>query len=163
MKNFSVKINDKLYWISRSVAVAGFIFNKINGKLHILAAKRGSGAADNIGLWNCPCGYLDYDETTVQACNREIFEETGITLLKTDFKLFDINEDLEGRQNITFKYYAILDRPWLDGLFDLSNCEQDEVEEVKFIPIEDISKFEWAFNHDEIINFLINTKIKCYD
>ena len=61
MKNFKITAveDGKEYWISRSVAVSVFLFVKDKDKLYVLANKRGPGAADFQGLWNCPCGYLD--------------------------------------------------------------------------------------------------------
>ena len=49
MKNFSVNVNGKEYWISRSVAVAGFIFKQKGNDLYALIEKRGKGAADYQG------------------------------------------------------------------------------------------------------------------
>ena len=68
-----------LGWFSRSMATAIFVFarNK-DGVLHVLASERGKGAADFQGCWNCPCGYLDFNETTKQCAIRELEEETGI-------------------------------------------------------------------------------------
>ena len=53
MNNFSIKVNGKEYWISRSLAVAVFIFRKVGNKFQVLLEKRGKGAADNIGKWCC--------------------------------------------------------------------------------------------------------------
>lgn len=39
MKNFSVKVNNKEYWVSRSVAVITFIFKEKNGTLYSLIEK----------------------------------------------------------------------------------------------------------------------------
>ena len=46
MKNFSVNVNGKEYWISRSVAVACFIFKQNVDDLYALIEKRGNSAAD---------------------------------------------------------------------------------------------------------------------
>lgn len=54
MKNFSVKVNGKEYWISRSVATVCFIFKQKNNRTFVLIEKRGKGAADNIGKWCVP-------------------------------------------------------------------------------------------------------------
>ena len=59
-------------WFSRSMASALFIFcrNKKN-QWCVLASERGKEAADFVGAWNCPCGYLDLDETTKDCARRE--------------------------------------------------------------------------------------------
>lgn len=66
MKNFQVtsKEDNQKYWISRSCAVAMFLFSRDKfGNLCVLANKRGTGTPDFQGYWNCPCGYIDFDET----------------------------------------------------------------------------------------------------
>lgn len=76
MKNFSVKVNGKEYWISRSVAVEGFIFKQKGNELYALIEKRGKGAADYQGYWCFVCGYTDFNETVEQSLQRETLEET---------------------------------------------------------------------------------------
>lgn len=84
MKNFPLlDENGKEWWISRSIAVTGCIFTFLNGKWCVLANKRGEGTPDFQGMWNMPCGYLDFDETTAQAVIREVYEETGIKVNQT--------------------------------------------------------------------------------
>ena len=52
------------------LAVNAVVFNEKN---EVLLAKR----TDN-GLWCIPGGHVDLGETLVQACIRELFEETGL-------------------------------------------------------------------------------------
>ena len=40
LKNFPTVVDGKTYWISRSVAVVGFVFARVNKQLCILANKR---------------------------------------------------------------------------------------------------------------------------
>ena len=77
MKNYSITIETgehagETVWVHRSIAVAGFIFCKINDEWCVLANQRGEGAPDFQGYWNCPCGYLDFDETLAEACSRKL-------------------------------------------------------------------------------------------
>lgn len=96
MKNFKVtaKEDNKEYWISRSVAVIAYIFyhNIINNKLFVLADKRGQGTPDFQGYWNCPCGYLDFDETLSEAASREVFEETGYVIDPNYLQMIGISQ-----------------------------------------------------------------------
>ena len=62
MNNFPVQHEGKTYWVSRSVAVACFVFTTIKDKICVLANQRGEGSADFHGYWNAPCGYLDFGE-----------------------------------------------------------------------------------------------------
>lgn len=154
MKNFQVtSVEDgKKYWISRSCAVAAFIFAYIKDEsLCVLANKRGKGAADFQGYWNCPCGYIDFDETAEQAASREIFEETGYVINHSNLTLCNVNSSpTENNQNITLRFggiYNIEDLRYVNPI----GGEENEVDEVKWILIKDINQYKWAFNHDKLI------------
>lgn len=160
MKNFPIidKISGREYWISRSVAVVIFVFARdIYNQEYILAEQRGTGTPDPeyIGKYCVPCGYLDYDETIIQAAQRELMEETGLNFPTTDFKLLNINDlpKSDKRQNITFRYIvnSNVNIEDLSNLFTTKNSEKDEIESIKFIKLKDIDNYEWAFNHQELI------------
>lgn len=153
MKNFEVtSIEDgKKYWISRSVAVSVFLYIKDGEEEYILANKRGEGSADYQGLWNCPCGYLDFDETAEQAGVREVLEETGYILDENDLIFMTLNTDpRENRQNVSIRFDAYKSLEELKRV-EMEGGEENEVAEVKLINIKDIDKYEWAFGHKEII------------
>lgn len=152
MKNFSITIDNKEYWISRSIAVTTFLFTiDKDNDLCVLANKRGIGTPDFQGYWNCPCGYLDYNETIIEAAKREVFEETGI-ICPDSITLFHINsKPTENKQNVTFKYYGFIKNPVFNSR---SGEEVNEVEEVKWIKLKYIDTYKWAFNHDIIIKSL---------
>lgn len=153
MKNFPVKVDGKEYWISRSVAVAVSIYTFINGKLCILANKRGPGLPNHVGQWNVVSGYIDFDETLQEAARREVYEETGLNIDKVELRQMDI-EDSPKRENqvILFRYIGFYyDK---DRIVTLTNkyCEPDEVDDVKFIPIDELDNYEWTSeNHKEKI------------
>lgn len=157
MNNFPITHDGKTYWISRSMAVSCFIITSLGGEWCILANKRGKNAPDFQGHWNCPCGYLDYNETTAEAAIRETYEETGLRLKSVKFWMFN-DSITENRQNVTFRYYAVISDPQLFALSKYTHergGEKDEVDEVAWIPISDLDNREWAFNHDQIIRKLI--------
>ena len=167
MKNFPVidKNTEREYWISRSIAVVVFVFAKdIFGQEYILAEQRGKGTPDPeyIGKYCVPCGYLDYDETVVQAAQRELMEETGLTIPTSDFKLVNINDipESDKRQNVTFRYIVNSSIPVEDliKLFTTKNSEKDEVESIRFIRISDYDLYDYAFNHKELIKTLQTKK-----
>lgn len=149
MKNFPVIIDNKEYWISRSVSVSGFIFTHDNG-LRILACKRGKGCPDNVGKWNCPSGYLDYDETVIDACCREIREETGLVVKPKSLTLYGYNDVPEGKQNITFLFFGSSDY-YAGHTISNAFCEPDEVDEVEWISIKELNNYDWAYNHNKLI------------
>lgn len=151
MENFSVIKDGKEYWISRSIAVACFVFKKLNKKWYVLANKRGSGTPDFQGYWNCPCGYLDYDETLEQAASREVKEECNIDV--TDFTLVKIDSNPNSnRQNVTISYMSIYEGNAMPSVG--TGGEKDEVADAKWIPVSMINQLQWAFNHNTIITEL---------
>lgn len=169
MKNFKItsKEDNKKYWISRSCAVATFVFvfdNSIH-KWCVLANKRGSGTPDFQGYWNCPCGYIDYDETGEEAAVREVFEETGYKISSSDLTLYDVNTDPNDSiaQNITLRYYIFL-HSIPDFEKNHNGGELNEVEEVTLIPVDDIfnEKYKWAFNHNILINDIFKREINVF-
>lgn len=156
MKNFSIlDENGKEWWISRSIAVTGCIFTFLNGKWYVLANKRGKGTADFQGMWNMPCGYLDFNETTAEAVIREVYEETGVKVNPDYLQFWCFNDSpTQNRQNVSFRYYALIDaQPGTIsvGTGNDRGGEEDEVEAIGWIPVDTIGNYKWAFGHDEII------------
>ena len=155
MKNFEVtSLEDgNRYWVSRSVAVSTFLFLRDGCEIYVLANKRGKGSADYQGLWNCPCGYLDYDETGEEGAVREVKEETGYILESKDLVLDKVITDpSQNHQNVTLRYFCeknISEIKKEEG--EIEGGEEDEVEEIKLINIKDVDNYEWAFGHKEII------------
>lgn len=148
-------------WQSRSCATAGFIFAKDydTNKWYVLANQRGHGTPDYQGYWNCPCGYLDYDEDFTQAIVREVWEETGLVIWSKYFNQYYINSDPydSNRQNVTVRQYAILDTP-VDKLqnFSMEHMEPNEVSDIKWISIDNLDNYQWAFGHKEYIMEVFN-------
>lgn len=147
-----------LGWFTRSTAVVGLVFAKnLNQEWCVLASQRGKGTPDPEYWehWNVCCGYLDFHETLEHAISREVFEEVGLSIPDGFWKLHSINSEPKGdkRQNVSHRYYTVLNQSVEDLTkeFTHKNNEKDEVGEIKFIPIIDISEYEWAFNHKQLI------------
>ena len=138
-------------WFSRSMATALFAFCKDeDGDWCVLASERGEEAADFKGMWNCPCGYLDFGETTKECAIRECFEETGvkIPLDSLTFVGYEDNPVTANRQNVTFRFGAkVEDRTTSDFEFSKENNEGKEVGEIKWIKVEGVDAYKWAFGH----------------
>lgn len=134
MKNFSVKVDNKEYWISRSIAVAAFLFTKDkDNDLCVLANKRGPGTPDFQGYWNCPCGYLDFNETTLEAVYREVFEETGV-ICPEYMTLFGVESDPQANhQNVTIRYCGFVDNPTYK---ERTGGEENEVSDIQWIKVD---------------------------
>lgn len=165
MKNYPIKIETgehagETVWVHRSIAVAGFVFCKIDGEWCVLANQRGEGAPDFKGYWNCPCGYLDFDETTKEACIREIYEETGVKVDPNRLHFISYNDDPEesNRQNVTMRFMAIVPE---DSIGISTNAikgqlggEENEVKAIMWIKMSNLDDYQWAFGHDKLIKGL---------
>lgn len=149
MQNFSVKIDGKEYWISRSVAVAAFLFIKDeDNNLCVLANKRGPGTPDFQGYWNCPCGYLDFNETALEAVYREVLEETGV-VCPEHMTLCGVDSDPNANhQNVTIRYCGLISNLTYN---ERAGGEENEVSDIQWIKVDSINDYNWAFNHDKII------------
>ena len=161
-KNFEITSveNGTKYWISRSVAVCAIVIVYDENEIpHLLINKRGPGTPDYQGCWNIPCGYLDWDETTSEACTREILEECKIYIEPSIWKQYGEIEDSinSNRQNVTIRKIVRLD--WDDyctalrnGIEMNSEGEENEVDAIKLMPLSayNIMNINWAFNHKEL-------------
>ena len=159
LNNFPFIHKGKLFWYSRSCASTMFAFAKNKeGVWHVLADQRGKGTPDFQGMWNAVCGYLDFNESGEECAQRETFEETGVFIPKSSIHFWKVNsEPTQNRQNVSLKYYAILDGICESYTFDTSNSEDGEIEDVKWIPVSDIQNYRWAFGHDAHIQELVDT------
>ena len=151
-------------WAGRNVAVAvRFTIRKRktgHPRKH-LVVQRGKDV-NHIGEWCFPCGYLDFNETTKQAAQRELYEETGILIMDLDsFTLVEVVDDpsrdeLEnitfhydvslvdpsGRDNLALRQYETITKRFLDA-----NPENGEVTDIMFVEKPEPLKF--AFNHEK--------------
>ena len=133
-----------------------------DGELYVLVSQRGKGTPDKdlIGAWNCQCGYLDYDEDTLTAAKRETFEETGVELDKANVRFWKFIDDpaKDERQNIVFRYLALFENDVINDIsFSTDNMEKDEVSDIQWLNVNEVLKYKWAFDHDNIILDAIET------
>jgi len=159
-----VKADGKEYWISRSVAVMCVVIAIVEDKSYVLMNKRGKGCPEFRGCWNCPCGYLDWNESAFEAVVREVWEETGVNIKQLDKDCmtsfsnktpWHVNSDplrkrKKYRQNVTLRFGFIF---YCDSLPDLSpgNQEKDEVSEISWVPLPFPEEYKYAFGHDKIV------------
>jgi len=145
-------------WFSRSVAMATAVFLNDNGKWYVLANQRGQGTPDYQGWWNLPCGYLDYNEDALDGARREVYEETGIKIKRSQMKDMGYSSDpRQNRQNVCFRFAAFLKGSPNDYPFSKDNMEQNEVGGIKWVPIEQINTIQWAFGHNRILQDFLNS------
>ena len=70
MKNFSFEKDGKTYWYSRAIVCVSAVFCKdAEDNVYVLANQRGTATNKEVGKWNMPVGFLDFDETTQQCAS----------------------------------------------------------------------------------------------
>lgn len=145
-----------LGWFSRSVAVVCAIMRtNDNGEIEIVAGKRGKGCPDEVGKWNLICGYCEFNETLKESASRESKEECGLSIPSNAWRIHSVNSNPKDdkRQNITFRMVTEYKPEY--GTFSTANSELDEVDDVRWIPINEIDKYEWAFEHEKLIKRIV--------
>ena len=172
MKNFPFEHEGRTLWYSRSVACSLYlyVYDKSLKEWFVLVSKRGPGCPSNIGKWNVPGGYLDFDERLEDAARRECWEETGIRY-NDNVHLASVSTNIHStKQNVVCSFYGILkvkDIREVMGKLNMDNCEKDEVDEVGFWRVKDILARPHlyagctAFGHDEMIVEIYKKRIKC--
>lgn len=166
MKNWSYTINDIKHpmngttlWSGRYCGIVGFVFAYVNetDSFYVLVNKRGKGTPDYQGYWNCPCGFLEADETAEEGIVREIYEETGVKFIPDNFELYGVQTDPAkcNNGNVSLRYIHMFDVEHFSELpipkYTNINGEENEVDEAKWMLINEINLNKFAFGHDEVI------------
>lgn len=123
------------------------LYKTINNQVFILLIKRGNEPFKE--SWALPGGFVDMDETLIDAAKRELSEETGIT--DVDLKQFytygDLNRDPRGR-TVSVVYYSSVNQ-------DKANAVAgDDAADAYWFSIKNLPQL--AFDHEIIINELNN-------
>ena len=158
---YKCKGEPQVVYKARYCAVSGFIFAIIDGKYSILANLRGKGVPDYQGYWNAPCGFLERYENSKEGIAREILEECGFQIDLDDLNIVHVETEPEkcNNGNVTIRHFAFLGKI-NPHYVKKEGGEDNEVDSVKWIPIDDISNYKWAFNHFKTINEYAPNKIK---
>ena len=167
MKNFQVedKNTGKKYWISRAIAVCGIVVVNDGAQQYVLVNKRGNGAPNYKGCWNLICGYLDWDETLTEAVSREVLEETKVAIPPQLWEMIYVADDpnKDELQNVTIRYKTTITKNEFDKFSCIGRAsevygEDEEVEDIWLMPLnrESLDSVQWAFNHRDIINDMLN-------
>ena len=191
MKNFPITDpkTGKTYWISRAMAVVGIIVlhdievgnnpKDITDKLYYLISQRGPGCPDFVGKWQCTCGYLDFDETLLEALRREIYEELGLDISSPEVinyggpYLVTITDhpSHDPRQNVCFRFIINLDYNQVKEMLENGTIngrgkerggEDNEISSISIVSEEYFKNMEpdaFAFNHYELLNSHCNGSI----
>lgn len=123
------------------------LINKKSNEVFILLIKRANEPYKD--LWALPGGFVDMNETLIDAAKRELFEETGIA--ETDLKQFytygDLNRDPRGR-TVSVVYYAFVNQ------YNTNAVAGDDAAETNWFSLKNLPRL--AFDHQKIINELNN-------
>lgn len=123
------------------------LYKTINNQVFILLIKRGNEPFKE--SWALPGGFVDMDETLIDAAKRELSEETGITdvNLKQFYTYGDLNRDPRGR-TVSVVYYSFVNQ-------DKANAVAgDDAADTYWFSIKNLPQL--AFDHEIIINELNN-------
>ena len=158
---YTCKGKPKIVYSGRFVAVSGFIYAIVNGKYSILANLRGEGTPDYQGCWNAVCGFLERYENSKEGIAREILEECGFQIDLDDLKVVHVETEPEecNNGNVTIRHRAFLGKI-KPTYVKREGGEENEVDSVKWIPIDDIDNYKWAFNHRKTIELYAPKKWK---
>lgn len=172
-ENFKIVDRDtgKVYWHSRSLAVTGVIMASDGEDFYFLLERRGIGCPDNVGKLCSVCGYLNWDETRVDALKRETYEETGLKVSDDQILEFETIDDpkRDAKQNIVTRYliackYEDLQKALTDGTINTDTKsrggEENEVSEFVLLSLSEIDALEsedFAFGHKEMIHEILES------
>lgn len=126
----------------------------IYNESHILLQKR----ADN-NSWGLPGGFMELGESTQECCAREIFEETGLVIDKSQLQLHGVyskyedyyqNGDIAQPVGVIYKYFY-------DGKIELFTS--DETIEVSFIDRMNLPRMFNQQNQDILDDFIANSNV----
>lgn len=121
---------DKIKKNEYYIVVLAILINKNN---EILLTKRSYTKPIAPGLWECTAGAVMSGESSLSAVIREIKEETGLSINKTEIEF----------QKSFIEFNAIFD-VWLSKQdFNIKDLELDteEVDEAQIIPISELKNF----------------------
>lgn len=159
--HYTCKGKPKTVFSGRFCAVAGFIYAIVNGKYSILANLRGPGTPDYQGCWNAVCGFLERYENSKEGIAREILEECGFQIDIDDLKVIHVETDPEecNNGNVTIRHRAFLGKI-IPHYVQREGGEENEVDNIKWIPLDEIDNYKWAFNHRKTVELYAPKKWK---
>ena len=123
-----------------SIGVGGLLFNK---RGQVMLIKRNQAPAQ--GLWSIPGGKLEPDETLVEACHREFYEETNL-VVEVKQVVAVVERRLEGFHYVIIDFYV--------QLVDEEKCvptAQSDVAEAKWVGLDDLGGYDLVVGLAEII------------
>jgi len=124
-----------------AVTVDALIIAPLGKEQFILSVERGNEPFKN--RWALPGGFMNMDETLLQACLRELQEETGLKLNNMEqFRVFDTLDRDPRHRTISVVFYAYLSeiQPVIGG---------DDAAKASWFPLSQLPPL--AFDHAAIV------------
>ena len=141
--NFPIKRNGKEYWVSRSMTISLYVFCKNeNDEWCILASLRGPKVKFGANKWNVVCGFLDYGYTLEETAVKECYEETGVKINVDMLRHHGVNSS-RVRGDVSARFSVVLTDTIKNHPTSISNCEEGEVSDAKWIPLSEIQNYNW--------------------
>lgn len=158
---------NKYYYIGENPTVDLIL---VNYKKEILLIKRANNVDTCANMWALPGGFIDSNsnkgekwimniETPDKAALRELYEETGINLFNQSplfFNTYSGNNRDPRDNDISFSkshvfYYHLNEQDFIICNSHLK-IQENETQDIQWIPIDNINNLKLAFDHNIIIN-----------
>ena len=139
-----MSIKQKIY-----ITVDALVLFKQKHQQFLLLIKRKNNPFKN--QWALPGGFVDNDELVVNACQRELKEETGLDLNVNNFHFLDYYDqpDRDPRsRTVTFAFIV-----YIEHKIEVEG--NDDAVEACWFDLNDLP--ELAFDHSKIIKATLNT------
>lgn len=173
----------KQLFVARDCAVCVCVSALTNsGKMYTLLSQRGKNAPNYKFHINLTSGYLDYNESLIDACKRELWEETGLNvdIIKQDSLIYSLDQmpwhindkNFSGKQNVTFCYGLLFRVKDELPTVHKKNADVGEIEKVFWTDHENALEYHastsgenpqklgvWAFNDKRIFE-MWDAKVK---
>ena len=130
------------HWISPSISVDALLI--VTGMVLVIQRSK---AMSNPLLWCLPCGFMDYNETPLQACMRELYEETGVDVRELDILNTDYQRPHSLNGTALQFVFELRERP--EVCIDTKECQ-----DYKWFA-DNLHYLDFAFGHDELIRKLL--------
>ena len=132
------------HWISPSISVDALLI--VNG--FVLVVKR-SADMSNPNKWCLPCGFMDFNEDFLNACMRELHEETGVDVRAHNIINVDYQRPFALNGTAIQFVFELFERP-------IVNLNINECIDFKWVSTSMLKDLDFAFGHNRLIEYLLN-------